>query len=128
MDIKNQYLGVELETLSRESSYNSYQFEVTLSEYEDKIEDSMFYFDVAVRNPCNDGNKIILKDSDSVYQQRVVYTLDSIMVKWTTRTYSLNDIFTDEYTASDQLGSCGGLTYEFKELEIAPYLQYDEEQ
>ena len=128
MDIKTQYLGVELETIGRESSSHSYQYEVTLSEYEDKISDSMFYFDVVVKNPCNDGNKIILKDSDSAYQQRVVYSFESVMVKWTTRTYFLNDIFIDEYTSGSQDGGCGELVFEFEDLDTAPYLQYDKEQ
>lgn len=49
------------------------------------------------------------------------------MIKWTTREYYLNEIFSDQYTLSDNEGTCGEMEYEFELLENAPYLQYDKE-
>ena len=49
------------------------------------------------------------------------------MVKWTTQTYRLDEIFTDAFSLEGGMGLCGELEYEIFDLDENSFLEYDEE-
>ena len=50
------------------------------------------------------------------------YKLDEIMVKWSKKTYILDDIFSDDFTMNGGMGSCGSIVYTFEDIDEKDFL------
>ena len=127
MTASNLEVLLDLSNTQMASVDEKIQYAVTLNDYRDEVIREIQVFDIVIKNPCNDGNRVILRDTSKQYTQTVKTQLDRIMVKWTTQTYRLDEMFTDAFSQEGGLGLCGELEYEIFKADEAPFLDFDPE-
>jgi hypothetical protein len=71
MTVSNLDVLLDLSNTQMASVDEKIQYAVTLNDYRDEVIREIQVFDIVIKNPCNDGNRVILRDTSKQYTQTV---------------------------------------------------------